>query len=375
MLIDAQCLRLTLAVLLGQALLPLSAPCAVVGPLQTISLDSPGIVIRGSHFASLRPDGLHFDRFDATILESTVLKAKVNPERARVTSGVSLFLASHAPLIRLHFAFDTHHTNRGSQFGIYRDGKFIREVAANAKTSEIVIDLEASPAAGRPTQHEVVLPSWSNPILQKIEIAAGGSLEAPPATKSPRIVFLGDSITHGTGQGSASYKTYPFIAARKLGMEGYNLAVGGGQISPPVAELLQHFGPVEVIWILVGYNNWQFGTHDAATISAEYEELLAVVRRHQPEAQIFCSTLTYTRKSQNEKTGVTVTAVRDAVAEVVNRRIAAGDARLHLVRGEQFTDDACLPASDDPVHFSPKGAARFAEAVVETVRRTPDPGD
>ena len=142
---------------------------------------------------------------------------------------------------------------------------------------------------------DIVLPSWSNPVLTQVEIETGEALVEHAPIRTKKMVFLGDSISHGTGQGSASYKTYPFQATEKLNLQSFNLAVGGGKASPPVAELLQHFGDVDIIWILVGYNNWQGGSQDVATITSEYEALLASVRTHQPDAKVFCSTLAYTR--------------------------------------------------------------------------------
>jgi lysophospholipase L1-like esterase len=356
----------------------LAGPHADTPSLRALPLDDTGLVIQGTRFAALRADGLHFDRFDATILASTTSSAKVNPSRARTTSGVVLSLASRAPLVRLTFGFDPAHENRGSQFGLYRDGRWLREVATSPKTPELVLDLttvaddaSASGDSGdRVHLHEIVLPSWSNPVLKRLEISAHHALEPRARSEPPKIVFLGDSISHGVGQGSAAYKNFPFLASRALGMEGFNLAVGGGKISPPVAELLQHLGRVRVVWILVGYNNWQWGGQTAEEIAADYEALLATVRSHQPEAEIFCCTLAHTRQAVSEKTGVTVEAVRKAVAGVVQGRIDAGDSRLHLVHTEDHTDESSLQKTADPVHFSEAGAARFSELVVETVRRS-----
>ena len=363
--VKRNCIHLALMIILP--LLALTPCNGEDGSLRTVPLDSPGIKVKGTLFAGLRPDGLHFDRFDATILDSTTAAAKVDPVRARTTSGVIITLASRAPLLRLTFVYDPAHLNRGSEFGIYRNGQWVREVVVGKEEKEAVIELVHGGDPQQTVLHEVVLPSWSNPILQRVELTEGFALDEVPGPALPEIVFLGDSISHGTGQGSASFRNYPFIASRKLGMDAYNLAVGGGKISPPVAGLLQHFDKVEVIWILVGYNNWQGASHEIATIREDYEELLATVRRHQPEAEVFCCTLTFNRNEVDAESGVPVEAVREAVADIVTSRINAGDGRLHLIRAENLSSDDDLPRTRDRVHFSEEGAARFAEEVYRIV--------
>ena len=54
--------------------------------------------------------------------------------------------------------------------------------------------------------------------LVKLEINDNSTLEKY-STKQRKLMFnFGDSITHGTGQNSSSYLTYPYILADKLGV-------------------------------------------------------------------------------------------------------------------------------------------------------------
>jgi arylsulfatase A-like enzyme/lysophospholipase L1-like esterase len=222
-----------------------------------------------------------------------------------------------------------------------------------------VITLTSLSAPGALVRHDVVLPNWSNPILSRIELKNGAVLETRNPYPEKQMVVMGDSISHGTGQG-ASYKTYPYIAADMMDMELFNMAVGGGKIAPEVADLLQYFDPVEAIWVLAGYNDWQGSSESINSISNDYETLLTTIRTHQPDAELFCCTLTYTINTVDAESGVTVTEVRQAVSDVVNARILAGDTNLYLIAGEAYSDASFL---NDAVHFSEAGAAMFATNV------------
>jgi arylsulfatase A-like enzyme/lysophospholipase L1-like esterase len=223
-----------------------------------------------------------------------------------------------------------------------------------------VITLTSESSPGELVRHDVVLPNWSNPILSKMELKNGVVLETGNPFPSKKLVVLGDSISHGTGQG-ASYQTYPYIAADMMDMELFNMAVGGGKIAPEVADLLQHFDRVDAVWVLAGYNDWQDASESLSSITNDYETLLATIRLHQPDAEVFCCTLTYTTATNDLESGVTAVEVRAGMAAVVNARIAAGDSKLHLVNGDEYSDATYL---NDGIHFSEPGAAMFATNVV-----------
>src|SRR5690606_27446736 len=104
-----------------------------------------------------------------------------------------------------------------------------------------------NPTPGEASVFKIILPSWANPIFQGLELDDGASLLPLEDMERPVYIALGDSITHGTGQGSASYDSYPYILSEKLDYSFYNLAIGGSQISFPIAESLRYWDDVEVI--------------------------------------------------------------------------------------------------------------------------------
>jgi len=338
-----------------------------------VALENKNIHVQGARFSFIDELGMNFHRFDASILESNNTRAKVNPMRAKTTSGVMLTFYTKSPSVRLEFVYRKGDENRNSTFGFYQNGALVTSESVRKKQGKAVFTQKKASDKDELIRHDVVLPNWANPILAKLELESGYSLEAGPSEKKPSIAFLGDSISHGTGQ-SASYQTFPFIASQKLNANLYNLAVGGGKISSPVAQMLQHFEPLDAIWVLVGYNNWQGASQSLETITLEYETMLDHIRTHQPQAAIFCSTLTYTRHSKDAESGVTAKEVREAIAKVVNERIGKGDSKIHLVRAETFTNESYLrfesdgkTPSKDTVHLSVAGAAMYADDVVRIV--------
>lgn len=331
-----------------------------VPEFEDVSLDSPYLYVQGAKFANLDANGMNFHRFDADVLSSAV---NLNPVKAKTTSGVKLSFYTRSETVKLHFDYMPGDENRNSRFGLYQNGEQTDTPYFSNTENSIEIVITSQSAPGALVRHDVVLPNWSNPILSRMELKGGEELESGNPYPYKKMVFLGDSITHGTGQG-ASYLTYPYIAGDMMDMEVFNLAVGGAKIAPEVAELLQHFDPVDAVWVLVGYNNWQGASDDINTISNKYEVLLDTIRTHQPDTELFCCTLTYTTNTNDQESGVAVDAVRDAVSDIVNARIAAGDARLHLVQGDEYSDASYL---NDAVHFNEPGAARFATNVVSIV--------
>ncbi|MBL7077084.1 MAG: sulfatase-like hydrolase/transferase [Kiritimatiellae bacterium] len=334
-------------------------------PYDEVSLSSTNLYVQGAKFMNIDGNGMNLHRFDSNLL-SGATAVNVNETRAKTTSGVKLTFYTRSETARLHFDYISGDENRNSRFGLYQDGAQTATPYFAKTETNIVITL-TSGSPGELVRHDVVLPHWSNPILSKMELEPGEVLEAGNPYPVKKMVFLGDSISHGTGQG-ASYETYPYIATDMMDMELFNMAVGGGKIAPEVADLLQHFDPVDAIWVLVGFNDWQGGSETTNSIASDYESLLASIRTHQPSAEVFCSTLTFTHDTTND-IGVTDSEVRQAVSDVVNTRISAGDTRLHLVQGDDYSDDTFLQTQphNDTVHFTVQGAAMFATNVVDIV--------
>jgi arylsulfatase A-like enzyme len=338
----------------------------------SVPLTSSNLYVQGAKYVNIDENGMNFHRFDAGVL-SGATAVNVNAVRAKTTSGVMLTFYTRSDTVKLHFDYVVGDEYRNSsKFTTYQNGEYISTPAFSLSdpvegATQFVIELMSASNPGELVRHDVVLPNWANPILSKMEIKNGEAFEAGNPFKDRQIVFLGDSITHGTGQGTTA-AGYPYQVAEALDLELFNMAVGGGKIAPEVADLLQDFEPVEAIWILIGYNDWQGSSKSIATITSEYDTLLATVRMHQPDAEVFCCTLVATTVANDLESGVTVEEVRQGVSDVVNARISAGDTKLYLVNGEEpMTSSDASYTMNTKVHFTELGAADFASNVVAVI--------
>jgi lysophospholipase L1-like esterase len=337
----------------------LLAGLASADDLQRIAPTDPGIVVIGAHYATPCAEGLELLRFSPETYAIPFFKLKANATRARTTSGVRLRFRTDAARAVLTFVVRAGDEDRGAQFGIYRDGVWVKEMSAPKGESPRLVEL-VNPEPGQPVTFDVVLPSWSNPIFSSLDISSDAKLLPPPPSDRKIYVALGDSISHGTGQRSASFQTWPFLLSQKIDYDFYNLAVGGAQISLPIGELLKDWPRVDLVTILIGYNDWNSGVTEA-DFKTNLDALVGTVRQSHPEARIVCIRPLFTRSTAPKHGDVTLDALRDAVTAVVANRVDTGDKNLFVLNGDAFTSEANLSTSSDPVHLSIPGAAKFAD--------------
>ena len=167
----------------------------------SVPLASSNLYVQGAKFENIDGVGLNFHRLDFG--NSYV---NVNPVRAKTTTGVKLSFYTRSDTVNLYFDYIPGDENRNSRFGIYQNGTQVDTPYFSNAEANIVITLTSQSAPGELVRHDVVLPNWSNPILTRMELKTGEALEEGNPFPSKQMVVLGDSISHGTGQGS-SYQT------------------------------------------------------------------------------------------------------------------------------------------------------------------------
>jgi lysophospholipase L1-like esterase len=330
--------------------------------LSKIDLDDPGIDYQGIRYLSVQPDVVRFSRFRPDLLELGKPALGFNPVKARVTTGGTIAFRTDSRTARLIFR-STEGLNRGSEFGIYIDGRFVGSQKFNERQKEIDLRIERE-SATEPVLWEVTLPSFANPDLLGFEIEKDAKLE-PGATPARKVyVALGDSITHGTGQGSATHLTWPYILSRKLDYTLYNLAVGGSGVSVAAGQSLSAFDSVDAITILIGYNDWNGEGDTAEVFKNQYRDLLMAIRESHPETPVFCISPLVTRRETSKSSGLPIDGFRTSVWQLVEE-FSATDSNIYFIAGESVSSVANLrlEESGDPVHLSIDGAALLAEAI------------
>jgi len=213
------------------------------------------------------------------------------------------------------------------------------------------------PNPGNPETFEVSLPNLWAVNFTGLELEDGYELYNQIDLNLPVYVSIGNSITHGTGQYVSSAKTYPFILAQKSNWNLHNLAVAGATLGRAIAKNIKN-QKVDIITILIGFNDWKYTTASFQTKKNEYEKLLDSLRHYQPNAKIYCITPLFS-SDKNGSAPYTLQEFRDMVTEVISTK-QQNDKNICLINGPSISDASML-ASGDPVHLSESGANKLAQ--------------
>lgn len=331
-----------------------------------IPANSDNIHISGLKYVTSDPHELTLQRFRPDILQIPSPKLGVNPDKARNPSGGVISFATDSPswTARFHVSISNY---MGSGFGVFENGKLVKEFKYSPKEKDIEFNITARKKGV--SVFEIALPSYSTVEFLGVELKLGHDLKPHKPAVKPVYIALGDSISHGSGQDGYGHKTWPFLLSRKLNMELYNLAVGGGKISVPVAEMLEDWATVDLITILVGYNGLHFNGKSPEQYITDYTALLDTVRKNHPKTKIACISLLYTRKQVSEKTGHTVDEYRNALERLIKKRQTT-DPNLVFIPGESISSEKNLRTDNpnDPVHLGIEGAAMLADELYEILR-------
>jgi lysophospholipase L1-like esterase len=331
--------------------------------LADISLNDPGINYQGIRYVDIQPDLVSFSRFDPQLLEQSKSQLGFNPDKARNTTGGLIAFRTASRVAQLTFRA-TEGMNRGSEFAAYINGRLIKSFRFNPKQDVLNIRVENNVAEG-PALWELTLPSFANVELVSMAIDKDSSLIEAGALAGKIYVALGDSITHGTGQGSATHLTWPFILARQLDYTLYNLAVGGSGVAIGAARSLSAFEQIDLITILFGYNDWAGEGNSEEEFGDEYRALLKTIRASHPETPVYCISPLVTRRKLPKNGGLPIEEFRVTLRHLVEE-LGASDNNLHFIDGTSISSYANLrpEESGDPVHLSVEGAALLARSIL-----------
>lgn len=335
----------------------------------SVRLDNKNIHVLGANYVTRKVHELSFSRFSDKAYSASNEERMFNVDNGRTISGVKLQFKTNSGKIKLTFNA-SEGKNRGSEFLVLQDGEVFNTYAFKGEQSKKPMHLEFLNKKGKEsTLFEIVMPIFSNVVLTQLILDETAKLEVFQPEKKPVYLAIGNSITHGVGQGSASYLTYPYILANKLNCNYYNLAIGGAKISQAVAIQTAEMPQAEIITILIGYNDLVgFGKTPEQYIK-DYRKFLTTIRKNQPKATIYCISITYTNTVKSKKTEYTPNDFRTALKELINEFIAAGDPNLVFVAGDKISsvDNLREDNPKDPVHFGIKGAELFANELYDII--------
>lgn len=132
--------------------------------------------------------------------------------------------------------------------------RFDRPAPAGREPEIVTVKL---PADGGFHDYELILPYGDRVEVRAVLTDPAARFERPAARPAKRVVFYGDSVTHGF-TASRIDRTYPFLVGEKLGVEAVNLGLGGIGLNPVAAKQLAEL-PMDLLVVAIGVNDWQGG--------------------------------------------------------------------------------------------------------------------
>ena len=324
----------------------------------SVPLTSPEIVLRGTRYIRKYPDHIETDRFRSNYFDMEGTQLGFSPTNARSTTGIMLAVCTDSSRVTFSWGIEPQFHTNVLDFGVLLNGKLQPQTfktRLNDRSKPFNFTVKTGATKGKPVLCEVTYPTHSNPYLLGIKLENGGKLYPVPESKKRIYVALGDSITQGTGQKGATYKTYAWQLAHMNNLQLYNLAVGGGKVSVKAGEMLVDWPRIDLITILIGFNDCMGGGRTVEQYYNSYSTLLDTIRKTHPETRIICITPTYPIDVKSKKTGIALNEFRKAVVKLVEERKKAGDNNIFLVHGEKLTPH------NKKVHFTPEEATAFAK--------------
>ncbi|MGN6731756.1 MAG: GDSL-type esterase/lipase family protein, partial [Candidatus Binatia bacterium] len=208
-----------------------------------------------------------------------------------------------------------------------------------------------------------------------IGIESRAILKAAVRDRRPRVLFHGDSITHGHGVTSPR-ETYPWQISEQLGCVPFNYGFGGSAWADNVvAQTIASRTDWDVLTIMIGTNSL-IGVDSAgqpetaAQYVAKYDAYLTTIRAAAPSKPILCITPILNRadlKSGGNQNGERPDLYRDGIATIVRRR-QESDSNLYFLDGLTLIGDPLFLLVTDNVHPNDAGMHRISQGVAAALK-------
>ncbi len=314
---------------------------------------------------------------------------KRTASRAQSAAGVTMRFRTDSKKLVLRVTFvevaetpgtpeATWERSRPSYFDYYRDRKYVASIPAATKFTQQDVTLYSDPEISKESEIAVLFPFYyrnAEVIVHGIGIEPMAKLlRAAPETRR-RVLFHGDSITHGHGVTSPR-ETYVWQACERAGCVSLNYGFGGTAWADNiVAQTIASRSDWDVLVIALGTNS--FGGLDsagkpetAAQYAGKYQAFISTIRDKAPNKPILAVTPIFHRsdvKPTKNKNGETPPDYRNAISRGVRQR-QNSDRNLHLLDGLQLINDSLYLWVTDVVHPNDAGSQRMADGVAAALK-------
>ena len=288
--------------------------------------------------------------------------------RLGAASGVRVAFRTDSPTIAVRAEWLSRQTDRATgEIDLYQNGEFYGQLRCPGlgAAEGVIYD---GPARDRCV--ELYMPPYAEVRLAGVGVDEGASVQPPAPLDGPRLLFYGDSITHGSTTARAG-TTYPARIARRLGVDFVNLGVGGSARGESgMAEIAASLR-ADLIVLAYGVNTFGSSYEEPRAFERTYDTFLAVLRWGQPDVPILMVTpLFHTCEfEQTTRGGAKLEEYRRVIREVVYRRQSFGDGNLILLEGHGLIGPGQGDLLADHVHPNDAGFAAIADGLGAQIQR------
>ena len=186
------------------------------------------------------------------------------------TSGIVSTFNTNSEM--LSFSWELTEASEDQSFDVWANGIFLSHTVTKAQSGRTEVELP-----GGEKTVTIYFPYRRAGRIFDVTIDDGASFsEAPKAAH--KLLFIGDSITHGSTTAFASM-TYAHQIARALDAEIVNQGIGGEGFNPHAVDLDLYFEP-DLISVSYGTNDWSHNPSHAHFVGVVNGHLAALRDRY-----------------------------------------------------------------------------------------------
>ncbi len=241
---------------------------------------------------------------------------------------------------------------------------------------------------------ELWLPHNAFVELRSLIVDSDVNIEPPELETRPSWIHYGSSISHCM-EAAEPALIWPAVAARRAGVTLQNLGFGGQcHLDQFVARTMRD-AECDVMSIKTGINVINMDSMRERVFMPALHGFLDTIREGKPDTPIVVVSPIFCPSAENhpgptvpneqgkfvilegheeiQNGCLTLTRVRDVIADVVERRKSAGDQNLQYVDGLSLFGSSDAPDLPDDLHPNPAGYIRMGERFAPTLKSLTNP--